>query len=152
VPNDQVVKELNVEQPGGGEQLTREPQVLIGGLRVATRMVVDGGESDSVRLENGAQQFTDAHTRTRRGPRVDVAQIEQTITAVDDGDVELLLGRPAKDWLSDRGEVGRCLHPRSFGGPPRGEITCCGQGLDDDLRRVRWHSGTLQPVGDVPSQ
>jgi hypothetical protein len=52
MPNYEVVEELNVEQAGGSEQFAREPEVLIGGLRVATWMVVDGGEADAMRLKD----------------------------------------------------------------------------------------------------
>jgi hypothetical protein len=64
--------------------------------------------------------------------------------------VELLLSRPAKDWLSDGSEVGWCLHARSFCGPPGSEITCCGQGADDKVYGSAWHAGTQQPLRHAP--
>jgi hypothetical protein len=52
MPDHQVVQKLDIEQAGCGEEFTREPEVFVGRLRVAARMVVDGGKADPVRLED----------------------------------------------------------------------------------------------------
>ena len=83
-------------------------------------MIMDRSEADAVRLEDGAYQFTDAHTRARRGARLHMTQIEQSIATVDDGDMELLLCRPAEDWLGDGGEVRWSLHTGALRRLPRG--------------------------------
>jgi hypothetical protein len=81
-----------------------------------------------------------------------MAQIEQPIATVNDGDVELLLRRPTEDRLSDCCEVGRCLHARSLCGPPSGEITCCGQSMDDEVNGVAWYAGAQQSLAWVSLQ
>ena len=149
MPNDEVVQELNVEQAGGGEQFAREPKVLVGGLRVAAWMVVDGGEAHTMRLKDRSEQLADAHARSRRGARIDMMEIEQPIATVNDGDVELLLWRPTEDRLSDCSEVGRRLHASPFCGPPGGELMCCGHGPNHEVSGVAWQSSAQQPVGDV---
>jgi hypothetical protein len=149
MPNDEVVQELNVEQAGRGEQFAREPQVLVGGLRVATWVVVDGGEANAMRLKDRPEQLADTHARSRRGARIDMMEIEQPIATVNDGDVELLLWRPTEDRLSDCSEVRWRLHASPFCGPPGGELMCCGHGPNHEVSGVAWQSSALQPVGDV---
>jgi hypothetical protein len=150
MPNDEVVQELNIKQAGCGKKFTREPEVLVGWLRVAARMIVDSGEANAMRLKDRSQQLADAHTRTRSGPRIDMTQVKQPIAPVDDGDVQLLLCRATEDRLSDGGEVGRCLHAGSLCGPPGGEITCRGQGASDEVSGVAWHAGAQQPLDRTP--
>jgi hypothetical protein len=49
-----------------------------------------------------------------------MTQVEQSIATVDDGNVELLLCRPAEDRLGDCGEVRWSLHTGALRRPPRG--------------------------------
>jgi hypothetical protein len=115
-------------------------------------MVVDSGEANAMRLKDWPQQLADAHTRARSGARIDVAQVEQPIAAVDDGDMELLLCRPAEDRLSDCSEVGWCLHASSLCGPPSGEIVRGAHGTDDELSGVARHTGAEQSLDRAPLQ
>jgi hypothetical protein len=113
---------------------------------------MDSGEANAMRLKDRPQELADAHTCTRSSARIDVAQVEQPIATVDDGNVQLLLCRPAKDRLSDCSEVGRCLYASSLCGPPGGEIVRGAHGADDELSGVARHTGAQQPLDRVPLQ
>jgi hypothetical protein len=113
-------------------------------------MVVDRTAADAMRLKDRSQQLADAHTRARRGTRIHMTQVEQSIATVDDGDMELLLCRPAKDRLGNCGEVCWSLHASAPCWPPRRKIACCVDGVGDELSRVTRHTSALQLAACVP--
>jgi hypothetical protein len=70
-----------------------------------------------------------------------MAHVEEPVSTIDDGNVELLVCRSAKERLGNRGKVSRRLHACSFCRPPGGEIMCGADGAGDTLRSLVRYAG-----------
>jgi hypothetical protein len=79
-----------------------------------------------------------------------MTQVEQSIATVDDGDMELLLCRPAEDRLGNCGEVCWSLHASAPCWPPRRKIACCVDSVRDEFSGVVRYANAQQPTNGVP--
>ncbi len=119
--DDQVVEQLDVEEPARLGQLGRDPQVLAGRRRIAARMVVGHDDRGSARANGVPIDLTDADGRSGEVAAVDGALRRDHVLRVEQQHPQLLTLERAHRVDERLGDVCRCADQPRVGRPASGE-------------------------------
>ena len=115
VPDHDVVEQVDVEEPPGGERLGRQVEVVRAGRRVATRVVVDEDDARRIRADSVAEELADADEGGGDVALVDGHHLQDDVLRVQEDHAQLL---PLQGAHLDHQAVRHV--PRSPDGPPAG--------------------------------
>ena len=90
VADDQVIEQLDVEEPPRRERLGRQVEVVRGGCRVARRMVVDEDHAGRIEPDRVAEELPDTDERRADVALVDGRDPQHVVLRVEQHDPQLL--------------------------------------------------------------
>ena len=119
VADDEVVEQLDVEQPAGRQRLGGQVEVVRRRRRVARRVVVDEDDAGRVEPDRVAEELADPDQRRRHVALVDGRHAQDVVLRVEHHDPQLLALEPAHLEDQPVGHVVRAADRPARGRPVR---------------------------------